>query len=121
MKAAQVCRILHYTPHECLQRVVNSGRAWIKQYGYAIPSSCLLCFHSTPNSLDGLFERAVLMCCLFWQRSVGAMVLRDGKNMRISCRARFNLCRSDEYTSTGPLPEGTQVCTADGVGASGAR
>lgn len=121
MKAAQVCRILHYTPHECLQRAVNSGGAWIKQYGYAIPSSCLLCFNSTPNSLDGLFGRAVLMCCLFGRGMSARWCSETEKNMRISRRARFNLCPSDEYTSTGPLPEGTQVCTADGVGASGAR
>lgn len=61
-------------------KVLNSVTAWIKQYGYAVPSSCLLCFKCTPNSPDGSLGWAVLMCRVFggrvsaWWRSETADV-----------------------------------------------
>lgn len=83
-----------------------------------MPSSCLLCFNSIPNSHDGSFDRAVLMCCLFG-RGMSAWWRSETEDVHISRCACFNLCHSDECISMGPLPAGAQVRNADGGGASG--
>lgn len=91
MKPAQVCRILHYKPRECLQQVVNNGRAQIKQYGCAVPSSCLLCFNSIPNRLDGLFESAALMCYWF-RRGLLARWCWETEDARMSHAVLILIC-----------------------------
>lgn len=61
--------------------MVNTGRPWIKHYRYVIPSSCLLCFISIPNSMmDHLIERCQCDGCLRGERQRGclwSLLLKD--------------------------------------------
>lgn len=103
------------TGHINVQRVVNTDRAWIKHYGYAVPSNCLLCFNSRPNSPDGSFRgsgAAVLPAR--WGDSMSLRWCSETAphrhaNKLISCHVHFNPHRSDEFIHTGPLPVGIQA------------
>ena len=69
-----------------------------------MPSSCLLCFNSTPNSHDGSFDRVLLMCRLF-ERGMSALPAEAHTG---SSHAVFVLIprRRDECIRLGPLPAG---------------